>query len=943
MNLAVAFFFGAVLLYLVSCNFASIPSYDVPPCSSVSSCAKATVLHENANWYAQLVGRSWYYSNAAVKLYDSAREFCSGDVNIEVIPDLVASATAKLARPAQQAVYYADQSVSRLIQRIALIDNEFHRSGVQYTPYDDLRQYYSTTSTILGDLNSGVGHTRLSDTLLTYRSMSVSVRKLLLSAETQMDSIVRISSHAVNLVWPTIPPGFSSLIVVGIDQILQSKYGGHDLINASVGLQSSVFSAARPFLNGYYDVLERYDRKAADLLEEAQDVRSDVYELSVRIESRGIPEFAPEMLSLLPNIALREAIIAQLPEKVSSDARIRADTLTRSIAANIGLYRMREHNYFLALYRAEQNYEELQRLKTDLEAYIEDYESLAKSCYSIVSKYRPHSSYVSSVLPGYAVALKSDPDLYTCADALWLIVLDKNYASDESILASCERDISCGEKKLPEDYPCVVGDLRDRISCCRSYRERKIVELKSTDMYAQYMSMREAIEALLSYYDDPGLHSDYLKLPVMFICESDLADTLSRATKIYLQLRKRASEHIFPIMDVDGYIDAKTVSTVRIRFLLDAGNADILVDYALPFQILAYRNLRSDGLWVAVSNDGKTVTLRGSGWVEIEAQLMPVSLETEELGSYNGYLHLRVVNPYALPVRYPVSGTLLSGSSNVHFDGTYVYFDGVGEAIVALRLLELNYTRVGDTVYVSVRNTGEQRYSGDVVVPYSGTELPKNCKSIGKVTVCSLRLNPFSEESFEIGGVVSEANTSFAPVSVVDSVTEFSRVVESPVVVSVSAENNAVNSLRERVLNLLSELRVYYDRAAELNVTYLLPFSERVIDDLQSQVEDANDILALSSIYTVAFDARSSLVSKAKALVFSIPESEDVRGLAERALVNGDYVLALALAAAYDPEEVVTGSSAPYLATFLGLVSLAALVYYLRDKKPKKRKKLPKI
>ncbi|HID08927.1 TPA: hypothetical protein EYP13_01725 [Candidatus Micrarchaeota archaeon] len=127
-------------------------------------------------------------------------------------------------------------------------------------------------------------------------------------------------------------------------------------------------------------------------------------------------------------------------------------------------------------------------------------------------------------------------------------------------------------------------------------------------------------------------------------------------------------------------------------------------------------------------------------------------------------------------------------------------------------------------------------------------------------------------------------------------------------------------------------------------MTWLLPFSKKSLEELRSQAEEADDLLALNSIYAVARDAKSALVARAKALVFGIPESEEVRKLAEKALVNDDYILALALASAYTPREAGQKPfGGRHLAVLLGLVSLAALIYFLRGTNPKRRRRLPKI
>ena len=939
-SIALAFFFGSAILYLLTCSFSDLPAYDVPPCTSESSCIKATGLHRRAVWYAQLVGRAWYYSNATMKLYDTVQEICSRGVDLSAVPELVAKTTSKLAGPAQRAVYFADQSVYRLVQGIAHIDGELHRSGVKYTPYSDVRHYHAVTSNFLMDLKMGTGRTPLSRAVLDYYTINVGLHRLLFSADMQMENIVKITSRYGSMLWPTIPFAFP-LLVVGAEKVFRSRYSGRDVINASVGLGSSVFSAAAPVLNGYYAALERYDRKAEEILESSLQLKNEIYGLAARLETIGATGFTSELLSFLPGSTLREASIVQQPDRLPSEARIRAGALYRSVLGEVTKYRLRDDNYFLSLYTAEEKRREMQEIRDDLLKYLEEYESLVRGCYATVSKYKPRSSYVSNALRGYATLLKENPSIPACADALRLIALDNNYASNERILESCEREVSCGGV-LPHDYPCTSGTVEERIACCLAYRERKSLDLKASDAYAHYSDLRLALESLLSYYDDPKIRAEYLELPTDFICESHLFDAVSRATKLYLQLRKNASKHVAPVMDVNGYLDSKNVSTIRLRFALDAGGADLVVDYELPFQVLAYRVVQSDGLAVTIAPDGRTAVLRGSGWAEVEAQVMPVPLDVEELGSGDGYVYLRIVNDKPLPIRHKISGSLISGSSNVRWEGGYVYFDGAGEAVVAVGAVEMNYVLEGNTLYVYVRNTGEHEYDGSVLIPYSGEDLPKKCKPFGDATLCSLRLKPFSEESIEIDGVFGGVDATLSFKEVLPP--EFNGGSLPAFSAQVPAEQNAVKSMKKRVLEILSELESYYRRAKELNVTDFLPFSLDAVKDLRSRAKESDDLLVLNSIYATAQNAKSALISRAKASVFSIPESEDVRRLAEKALVNDDYVLALALASAYAPEDNHNASvDNKYLAALLGLASLAALVYFLRSTTPKKRKKIPKI
>lgn len=936
-NATIVFLFGSFILYFLSCNLIDPPTFDVPPCSSISSCIKATGLHERALWYAVPVGYAWKYSNDASKFYESARSFCTSGFDPAKLPTLLAAASSKLAEPARRAVIFADKSVHKILQGVAQIDAELYRSGVKYTPYSDLRQFHSKTSFYITDLKSEEGRTEFSQAILKYHSMNVNIRKFALSTGAQMEGLVKVSSRIGNIIWPTLPTAFP-LLLVGADRLVQTKYNGMDLITASVGVGTSVFSAAVPILNEYYEMIERYDGKANALLEDSRNLKGEVYDLAMRLEAIGATDFSPELLSFLPNSIVRESIVAQTPSKLPADARIRASTLYRSIAHEIAKYRLRDNNYFLSLYVAETNYGELKRLRDDLLQYLKDYEALVSACHSVVSKYKPKSSYASNSLKAYSSILKGSPDLHICAEALRVMAIDENYATNEAFLETCERTAFCGSDP-PPDYPCTTGSLEERISCCFAYLERKELDMKVSETYAHYSSLRTAVESLLSYYDDPKARSDYLALPREFVCEKDIVSATSKITKLYLQLRKDASKYVFPEFDINGYLDSKTISSIRIRFRLDAGTADLMVEYKLPFQILAYSELASNGLEMTVSKDGKTAIFKGSGWTEIEAQVMPVSLDIEEMGSDGGYVYLRILNDKAVPVRHKISGDLVSASSNVRSDGKFLYFDGVGEAVIAFRAVEANYVQDENTLYVSVTNKGEYEYDGSIIIPYSGEELPKNCTAIGDATLCSLRLKPFGRESIEIEGVTFDVNLpplfeDFSPVPIIDPPSP-----EQP-----PSDDNVISSARERVLNLLSELEKYQKRAQELNVAGLLPFSADTVKDLQSQVENADDILALNTLYATTNDAKSSLIARAKAAVFRIPESEDVRQLAEKALVNDDYILALALAASYSPKSAKTAEfDGKQIAILLGFASLSALVYFLRGSTQKKRKKIPKI
>ncbi|MDN5366617.1 MAG: hypothetical protein PWQ11_28 [Candidatus Diapherotrites archaeon] len=894
-------------------------------------------------WYGKLVGSSWYYSNQVTTLYDAARNYCNSDVNFSEIPKLIADASSKVSTPAQKALYYADQSVAALVSNLAFFQRELHRAGVEKSRYADLRETYSEITYVLEDVGSERATTNLGKALQEYRDKQTVLNNLLLEYGIHLKHFMPVVAAFITSQWSMIPAGVIEWAMATADEFANARVRAIDVVNRAVGLSDSVYFYAKPLLLEFYKALERYDERADKISTEAPKVSTEILSLATELESRRISTFSPEALSLLARSSVSESLLSAEPKEIAPQARIRSQELLSWIEGNVQQYKNRAGEYLLALQNAEDAYEELVELRDDLKRKIADYDGLVDVCVAFLSKYSPRTEYAREVLPGYVASLRKDPDLSTCARALEIVLKDREYADDEIMLRSCEEEIRCGARVLPSDYACVVGDIPDRLECCMNYRDDLRSRTMGSEMYTRYVEMKHTVEKLLAVVDDPALEAQYLELPTEFLCESELGDAFSKLTKIYLKLRDLASDRIYPVFDYDGYFDAESVSTVRITVLLDAGGADIITKYPVPFQIMSLRALDSNGLTVSVDASGKVLMLRGGGSATVEVQAMPLPLEVEELGSEDGSIYLHVSNPYSLPVRYPFTGSVISASSNVHSDSSYVYFEGVGEAILLDRVVEVNYVVDGDTAYVSVRNVSEHEYKGDVVIPVDAEKLPKNCSKLGPAVVCSVKLDPFGSDSFELGSVTSEFN-AYTYTGEWGERTDFSTVSVPIVQTVVSAEVNYSNYLRSKVLELLSELKDYYERADELNATALIPFSEKTIEQIGESVKETNDVLALSSLYLLASETKDSLVSRAKSYVFSIPEHEELRSLAEKALLNGDYVLALALASTYEPKITGRSINTKYLGILVGLLSAAALVYLLRtENKPRKRKKIPKI
>ncbi len=938
-SVAALLLFGSAVLHFYSCYMGNLVSFDVPACSSISSCTKATGVLNDAPWYANVVGRSWYYANRALKLYDAVREMCNGEFNASLLPDMVSSAVSKTAPDAANVLHYANDSVSKLVGHAGTIADEMHRGGVTHVPYSDARSIYATAVDAVRAYEGNTPSTGLGKAISRYRETHPKVITLFTAAGVEVPrALIYVGKFG-----KVYAPRFAREILVGASattEVLFNKVDPGEVVNAAVGTSDSVYVYAVRFLEEYARTVKAYDQSARNMLKDSRSTYEDIVALSCDLE-RYSSNLSPDMLALLPAAGVRESSLAEMPSSTPSEARVRAEGLRRIIEGNVHAYLRREDNYFVAYWNAERAMNDLLRVKADIERYLSETEFLAQSCASAVSKYRPYSRYVKERLPGYAAALKQNPDVSLCVQALQLMAMDKNYMRDEAILASCESSISCGSA-IPADYPCVFGELSDRIDCCLRYRDRRRSEILSSDLYAQYLSLRRSVESLLAIHDDPAARAEHLSNPTDFLCESDLAKALSKETKIYIKLRKEAAKVLRPDLFVEGYLDAENVSSVKLRFVLDAGGADLLVSYDLPFQILAYRVVESNGLWISLSADGRTVHLRGSGTVLVDAETMPVNLDVEDWGASTGYRYLKVRNTIPFPVKYPFTGDVVSASDSVSYDGKYIYFGGVGEAILSVPAVEINYVVSGDRALVSLRNVSEYEYKGDVIVPVSGSKPPRNCKSIGSVSVCSVDLDPFSEDVIEIEGVDLELNTASDSFTSSFSFVGGSGSLDRQENTKIISDLNTVNSTRDAISKRLSELRSLFNRAEELNVAYLLPYSAEFLDEMDNRISETNDSVVLAAYRSVLDGIYNDVISRARALVFSVPPGTDVRSLAERALNTGDYMLAMALAASYKPERA-SGSSVPYASLVLGILSLALLVYYLRGQKPKKRRRIPKI
>ncbi|NPA76288.1 MAG: hypothetical protein GXN93_00855 [Candidatus Diapherotrites archaeon] len=931
---------GAALVGLLTCSLpGNYVQMDVPRCSSLSGCMKIAQFDNRASAYAWQVGRAWYFVNQFRNDLALISKSCgrSNETNDFAFIVLNGKYVLDSAQHLKSAMLAADASVTYVQNSLRGVSDTLHRGGIQYvsgTPYDAVA---SQISLVLYDLDHNRSNRALSSAILSYRAAKSEFTH----------KISEYLPNASQFLLSTVKSPFHELVYVGASvtsYFLSTRSSDVRLLQSAVGIHDSVFSAYRSLMESYYSAEDDADRRASEFLSDAADLRDRIYKISGELDRSAYTVLGERYVSIIaPNTIKYRSIVVNTSD--SASVRAKADALYWDTYQSISRYRSRDSNFLVWWVRARGDVRKLSDLHAGLSDDLAALDSLADSCQKFLSKYRPRSSYARIRIPAIAAAMKQDQNialrLLYCKDGLDVYFLDRNYASDEAMLAACERSISCWT-----DYPCHQDDASRRLDCCLAFRQRKVAELRSSPLYTSYLQLRRELAKTAAFCGLSDLDAKLAALPVQFTCRDKLRDAVTDLLALRSKYASVAADCAPLNVSYVGYFDAKEVSSLKLRVVYGIHGLSARRVVSVPFRVASYRTLESNGL--SVSFDGNRMLLSGGGSALLEITAYPVPLSVEHLGDSMGHSRLKLINNSDLPVKYALDGVLLGSDGLVYRAGRYLFFPPHSYAVVEIPTLRVDYS--DSNGFVTIHNDSAVRYHGTVVLPFFTEHPPSYCASDGNVTICNVSLDPYSSRVIRIGSHGPIITTSL-PDGAQEQDVQISPAVHSASVTSFDAPSpssqpvvSESNVLRERIRSLIAELNSYYRRAEELNVTYLLPFSPETLHSAEALLSSA-DRPSLSVLYNVLRDERDGLRAKAGysvAALSRMPGHERDYAVAKSAYDRGDYVLALAVA-----EPLMHGygsNSDSWLPGVLGLLSFLALITYVfRTYRPKKKRRIPKI
>jgi len=947
---------GAVILILSSLGVYAAVQYicsnslvylAVPTCSG-ATCLTMAKIGSDFHSYSREVAAAWRYANAYNSALRTAEDSCvSMDFNALVA--LLRSVVVSMDESARLSLVHSISSVNLARMAVASKYVELRDLGAPYAPYSEVRSLYAEFKAAQSDSDVSPLGSALKDFDDRIHRLSFQLRGVL-----SPSLLERIPRGAASFYSKSLGPlriipadvltyGLIYALQKGVD-LISPDVQPASLINSAVGESQSIYTKARPLFKRYISVMGQMDDRAKQDIADAKTLRDRIYKGSEELQRYVSTLPDDDMLSYLVPSGAVEVPEGVNPSTAPDDFRLLADRYFRGVLSGANAYLRRDVNGFLRLAAADENLSALHQLYTSEQRMIDSYKSMVDRCRAFLSSYKPRSDYAKPYITAAARALAHGGNLSDCAQGMHYVLLDKNYASVEGALKACY-----SEAAAFGGVHC-SGDLYTQLQCCESFVERQRADLRASPEYRQYLELLGKIRQLLSFYYAPDLAAEFSSLPRNVSTPKALRDALKRALDLYAKVRERVSNYVSASYDIRGFLDARESTLVPVVFYLGVPGVSLDTVVDLPFSAAGYRILDANGLVVNIR--GNRAYLHGGGTALLEVLALPVSLKVERLGESGGVAYLRVSNDSDIPVRYAYTGKVYAVSGAVTYDSNAVYFRGRGSAIIGERVLAVEVSRSGEDATVTVSNPTEIPYSGDVVLPFSAEHRPSYCEPLGDATLCRINLDPFERRVLRFSGVRESNDAAFffsqdtnvaAPQPVLADKNMPPAVVFSPPAAEINANVELAQTLRSKLLSVLSEMERAYRRAEELNVVFLLPYDAKTVRELNAAA-DSDDPTEVSAALSLARQSLDSLRSRARVLTYALPENVPARSVALRALNSGDYVLALAIASQWHPAPPEGNSYALY-ASLLAAASLAVLVYFLRiqGKRKKPKRRLPRI
>ena len=930
---------GSVLLtgilatmYVLVCHtgstYGSLYHFDVPPCSSVSSCAKKAFPYEG--YYSYTVGEAWYRANDVTEAVADARDLCSLRLTDEN-GNPIKSAVRKLKNglwgvysKIDSLIWATNNANVTLIEELSSLKAELDFIGVGEVNHAGWLSLYSEVNSALFDLSE---HTEYTEMGRIYNEI-FALSDVEPGGTVFINVVQMVATGALVVIEPFVAP-----ITYPIFTIL--KYGTNlhqDLspfVNLSVGNRRSLLTEYRRLVETYVDLQERTMDEAEKLYKESRDVREEILEEVEPLRDENLSVLA----SFLPSrveVGTLTSPMAFTPLLVIS----RANTYYRAVEENYWRFR-HEGRYLAHFERLRENHDRLLSLKHEVDRFLVAVKNTEKACMDSVKSHRFNSPELKARVAELVVRFKYADVVERariCERATEIVERDKRLGNVVGALKDCEERY---KEWWGEAAPCHGEDPALNYSCCERAFEQRMSEYLSSEDYQRY---KELLDTLLDLSVSQGLEDilgNLYTLP-----RTPKPSNLPKYTAKLLSLIDKASSELSSSVDAawSGHLSTTSLTEVTLSLTNDLP-LSLEGKLKIPFDYVGYR-VEGNGMTVDVAEG--YVHYRGRGSAKVTFQVPPVDVQEGTISTRDGFLTVSIINPYDLPLEVPVKGEVASLRRGLN-EGNYVVLSPGGAVVFHVPALTIERNQVGDTAYFLLRNTSTHDYSGIVSLDVNATSGPSFCVLTPNRAICKVNVPAGEERLLKFKGYIlpgTENALSFAPPRGED--------VPEEVITSVSRKEG-VTGVDERFQEALEALKSMWKRAKELNATDLLPFTEETIDNLESldpSLQDEALPVAEGLVSQVESTARARTEMLQKlAEKTGDPDLTNIALMAKKSLLTGDYVTPLALSRSLDRYFYSTGASSldpvPYVLLALALAFL--FVHFRRTSPPRKKKRIPRF
>lgn len=828
------------------CRYASsgsLPAFDAPYCSTLSSCIKEAFPVENS--YAVEVGYAWLNINKIRKAWEEYISACEADpFSEEGIKDPFKKKIRKLKAEVYAALKNLVSATARAnraaVSHLSALADSLKRRGVEDSRDSAWLSFYSKVSMALKDMVDNTEKTTLGNYYNRVKNFKFSLIQVHVSP-------INILISSVAHVLPKEIKKLSVLSgIVGLSRSTSALEWAEELpkvadfVNISVGESSSVRKEMERLWLELDKLEKRTDREVKEIVEYVNKRVDEIYK--VLDKYRGLD------LNVLSGFLEKKVVFSPFGTSTSmvvEDTKTFIDGLVERLNEAVKRYNTgyRDLNAFGTLKEIktvmDQVYNEVKRFDEVVTTAID-------SCVTSIKSYKPKLKETEEAITIRLNVFKSatvSEKIELCGEMRNLIAVDGEEARAKELYERCVEEVKEGWKFVAE----CTGTYREKYLCCTEVLDSLRKEMKTSDAYQLYLKLRGE---LLKLYDSTDDTTKALIISILMKQPSnpnELEEVLEKMAKLLEKIPGVAET------SWSGAVRSDAPSKVSLTISTIGSTKGRI---KIPFNYIGYEVEGN----LPVTVEKGYVIYNGEGSARIMFTVPPLPLENYVVDEENG-VTVHYINTLPVPYILATEGNIMSVINGKEVNGIVMLRPG-GEAIIKYTTIRIE--PLGEDSFI-IENVSDVPYSNIIEFPVVAEEVPHYCTALEDRVLCKINLKPGEKRivKFKLKPEASETNTS-------------------PITRKVSKLN--VSSDVDNVIRLLMK---QLKRARELNREDIVPISFEGLDDIKNK----------EGVYPVLKSILDKLRTKAKVSLEKLRREDAERArIAEKFYKEEDFITPVVLA-----------------------------------------------